>query len=75
MAGKGKNAGVGGEGVLVIKQVTPEEAENIINTRAPLGLFYLIEDGVYVGIDNSTGDAWTEEFATKKDCLTWLRGA
>jgi hypothetical protein len=40
----------------------------------PIGRYYLQENGVWVGIDNSTGDAWTEEFPTKRKCLKWLRG-
>ena len=39
----------------------------------PLGLFYLKEGGKFVGIDNSTGDAWTEEFQDEASCLRWLR--
>jgi hypothetical protein len=60
-------------------RITPEQAEIIIKTRQPLGLFFLNDktgDGrkVYVGIDNSTGDAWTEEFGSKTACVRWLRG-
>lgn len=40
----------------------------------PLGLFYLKENGMYVGIDNSAGDAWVEDFYTKEGCEYWLRG-
>ena len=32
------------------------------------------EQGQFIGIDNSTGDAWTEEFPDKNSCLRWLRG-
>jgi len=35
-------------------------------------LFYVIEDGIYVGIDNSSGDSWTEEFIEKTNCFRWL---
>lgn len=27
-----------------------------------------------IGIDNSTGDAWTEEFSDYDTCLAWLCG-
>lgn len=40
----------------------------------PLGLFYLEEREKFVGIDNSTGDAWTEEFPDKESCIRWLTG-
>ena len=40
----------------------------------PLGLYYLEEREKFVGIDNSTGDAWTEEFPDKESCIRWLTG-
>lgn len=60
----------------VIK-ITSEKAFEIIDAREPRepkGLFYTEEDGVFVGIDNTTGDAWTKEFSNLTDCLEWLRG-
>lgn len=57
-----------------IAEVTPKESHVIIDTRYPRGLFYLEEDGVHVGIDNSTGHAWTEGFDTKEECIAWLNG-
>lgn len=55
-----------------IKMITKEEASAIIDTREPRGLFYTMENGMFVGIDNETGDAWTEEFKTEKECISWL---
>jgi hypothetical protein len=59
-----------------IKKITPEEASVIIETRKPEGQFYLIDSiqgkRVYVGIDNSTGDAWTEDFKSLPACKRWL---
>ena len=57
-----------------IKEVTKEEAEAIIGTRKPIGVFLCMEDGRAVGIDNRTGDAWTEDFDDRADCLKWLLG-
>lgn len=57
-----------------IKKVTNNEASEIIETREPKGLFYTIENGSYVGIDNSDGDAWTEEFKSLSPCKRWLLG-
>lgn len=54
--------------------ITAEKADEIIDTRKPFGLFYLFDNGVFVGIDNRDGDAWTEEFKTKKECIEWLKG-
>ena len=55
----------------VIK-VKPSLAENIIDTRKPQGLFYLLDRGVYIGINNTTGHAWTEEFTNLYLCKKWL---
>lgn len=46
----------------------------VIQERDLKGMFYAKEkdSGVYVGVDNSNGDAWTEEFADKKTCVYWL---
>lgn len=56
------NCGVVHEDYRWFKYVSQQEANAIIEHRGPRGLFVL-ETGVeYIGIDNSTGDAWTEEF-------------
>jgi hypothetical protein len=39
----------------MIQKIKPEQAAEIIDTRKPLGLFYVLKDGVYTGIDNSNG--------------------
>ena len=59
-------------GTTIVKIKKPSFAEKIIYTRKPVGLFYLLENKVYVGIDNSTGDAWTEEFPNLRQCREWL---
>lgn len=58
--------------MLNITKASNAEADKIIDTRAPLGLFYTISDGVYVGIDNRTGDAWVEDFKSLGTCKRWL---
>lgn len=55
-----------------IQEVTPQTAREIIDTREPLGLFYCCENGAWIGIDNSLGDAWTAKFKTKEECIEWL---
>lgn len=54
------------------KKVSVEKLQEVIETREPKGFFYGEEGGVYVGVDNSGGDAWTEEFRTEEQCLAWL---
>ena len=62
----------GGIDMLAIK-VSQEKALEIIETREPRGLFYSVEDNGYiVGIDNTTSDAWTEDFTMLADCINWL---
>ena len=59
-----------------IKKISSEEVSKIIEIRVPLGLFYTIgkvgDKKVYVGIDNRTGDAWTEDFKSLASCKRWL---
>ena len=38
------------------------------------GLYWTKENDVYVGIDNTSGNAWTEEFEKLEDCINWLMG-
>lgn len=57
-----------------IQKVSPEFAEAVIETREPKGLFWHFAGGRYVGIDNTDGEAWTEDFETKEECFAWLRG-
>ena len=52
--------------------ISHEEASKIIETRQPHGKFYEIAGNRFIGIDNETGDAWTEEFPNLKDCIDWL---
>lgn len=56
----------------MIKKITPSESDGIIYSQRPFGLFYLFHDGVYVGIDNSNGHAWTEDFTNLRQCKKWL---
>jgi len=57
-----------------IEKVTPEAMEQIIDTREPRGLFYRRAGRrLYVGVDNTSGDAWTEEFRSLRHCKRWLR--
>lgn len=59
---------------LEIKEVTQEEMLAIIDTREPIGLFYRQDEDTFIAVDNTTGDAWTEEFDTLQQCRNWLAG-
>ena len=57
----------------MIKKLKPIQAKAVIETRQPRGLFYAYENETYVGIDNSVGHAWVEEFSSLRKCKEWLR--
>jgi len=59
----------------VIEVITEEQAGKIIDTREPYGRFIITGDGFFTGIDNTTHDAWTEDFKDIKNCLAFLNGA
>lgn len=62
----------------MIKKVSIEQAEQIIETKQPIGLFYasVIVRGkrTYAGISNKAGDAKAETFDSLRVCKKWLRG-
>jgi len=45
-----------------IQVVDTDTVTNVIESRQPLGLFLCCDDRCWVAVDNSDGDAWTEEF-------------
>ena len=53
--------------------ISQNEARKIIALRGRKGLFWTLENGRYIGIDNRDGNAWTEEFDTLSECKQWLR--
>ena len=53
-------------------EISKIQGYQVIDTRRPRGLFFVVGQ-VVTGIDNRTGDAWTEDFATKRECLKWLK--
>ena len=57
-----------------IKRVGPEFLGKVIEERTPCGRFLTKEGRKWVAVDNSTGDAWTEEFSCKRQAVRWLRG-
>jgi hypothetical protein len=59
----------------VIKIITPEKADQVIETRKPYGSFIVLEEGGFTGIDNTAGEAFTEDFKDLKNCLAYLHGA
>lgn len=60
--------------ITTFQDITVEELIEVINTREPLGKFWTKENGAYVGIDNTEGEAYVEEFNTLEECFKWLNG-
>ena len=61
-----------------IKTITTDQVPDLVeNMKQPnkIGLYLVHEGDVWVAIDNSTGDAWTEEFKSRSGAVTWLKQA
>lgn len=63
-----------------IKIVSASELSKVIDApRSNRGFYLSLEsdgiDIVLVACDNSTGDAWVEEFYSTKDAMRWLERA
>jgi len=57
-----------------IQNVDSKTIAEVIETRQPLGLFLCREGQIWVAVDNSEGDAWTEDFRCKFRAVQWLKG-
>ena len=58
---------------------TQAEIIDIIETREPKGLFFIKDEDdightIITAVDNTTGDAWTEDFSKLEDVIDWLYG-
>ena len=49
-----------------------EALNHIIEERKPEGMYFTLEGSVWVAVDNSTGDALTEDFLDLEEALQWL---
>lgn len=57
-----------------VKRISPKKLTGVIERRTPPGLFLTKEGRIWVAVDNTTGDAWTEGFSRKRQAIRWLRG-
>lgn len=57
-----------------IQMISPEQLREILRHRIPCSLFLAKEGRRWVAVDNSDGDAWTEEFSRKHQAIRWLHG-
>lgn len=61
-------------GKVHVKRVSIRKIRNIIDRYQPYGCFLSKDGSIWVAVDNSTGDACTEDFNSKRDAIRWLRG-
>lgn len=54
------------------KEITAIQAAAVFETRRPLGKFYFKQNGKFIGIDNTKGDAESGVFGTLGACERWL---
>lgn len=59
---------------LKIQRVSSGVLGQAINHRTPSGLFLTKEGRKWIAVDNTIGDAWTEEFSRKRQAVRWLLG-
>lgn len=58
-----------------ILQIGKFEAYLICKFKVPYGLYwYEQDDGTFIGIDNTTGEAITEVFSSFEFVIDWLEG-
>lgn len=57
-----------------IHRVDIEQLQEVIKHRSPCGCFLTKAGHKWVAVDNTTYDAWTEEFNQKRQAIRWLRG-
>lgn len=56
-----------------IREISVSQMAVLVEMDGPIGLFYYKEGSdLFTGIDNSTGDAFIEQFRTLEECLRWL---
>ena len=57
-----------------IQQVTARRLREIIRQYIPRGRFLARAGQRWVAVDNSSGEAWTEDFQQKQQAIRWLNG-
>ena len=58
-----------------ISEVTTDTINNVIENMKDenlYGKFYAQDGNTWIAVDNSTGEAWTEEFSSKENAIKWL---
>ena len=56
-----------------IQKITWLKFNEIVETKEPRGLFYTEEGDQYIGLNNTTGEAFAKDFNTLEECTQWLQ--
>jgi len=58
----------------MINYVTTKEIDKVIDGEDTRQEWFITkDDDKYIAVDNTTGDAWTEEFFTLTAAVIWLQ--
>ena len=55
---------------MVVKEVSRDEMERIIQHGEPAGLFMCLQEKECLGVDNRTGEAFFMAFETEDECVS-----
>lgn len=55
-----------------IRDDVPTTTAGQKSSLAAKGKFFTQEGGLYIGVDNSDGNAWTEEFSDRQQLFLWF---
>ena len=58
--------------MIKVKRITRIEADRLIETKKPWGLYYFKAFDGYTGIDNTTGTLKIKQFMSYDHCHDWL---
>ena len=56
----------------MIKEISKQEAQEIVKDRMPFGCFIVNGDKRFIALENTTGDAQVEHFETEAAAKRWL---
>ena len=64
--------------MISVVEITVDELDALLKSgsengeHSPRGLFFAVEERTYIGVDNTTGEAWVQGFTSLRGCIKWL---
>lgn len=63
---------------MLLQKLTKKQAIALLDSGqngeySPIGRYWYKDDNSFIAIDNSTGNAWVEEFKTLRVCFEYLK--